>query len=135
MTVYIWKDGSGNILSFGETPFGLSGSETQEEILDTMAEYESRLIIESSEQISPINVGITITVMTSILIATIDLLIETFSLDGELLNSIVEIVTITAGEGSFTITSTQPSKMTIFPDDKTLFASSGQGSANIQFED
>jgi len=123
--IYVWKDASGNILSFGETPFVLSGAETQEQIETTMSAYENRFRLTADKyQIVADDVD--------------EAIVTLYSNSGESsidvdVNGATVTVSLTAGVGTLPpISSEVVDSIIIQPADKTLFSASGNGSLVIQ---
>ncbi len=123
--IYIWKSDSGEIKSFGESPFGLNGNETQEQLETTMSDYAGRFrLVADKYQIESDDTDEAIVTLYSNTGAT--------SIDVDV-NGAIITVSLTAGVGTLPpIISDVVDSILVQPADKTLFSAAGNGSLVIQ---
>ena len=141
MDIYVLKDASGNILSFGTTSFIPAPGETvtviEDDPLDTnpdaMKDYAERCMVTADKATMLTGETATITVATNQVVPNITLRADAVDpSSGDLLATDTHLVTITDGAGTFEVTCDNAARLVILPNDQTLYAAVGNGSATIE---
>lgn len=133
--VYVLRDATDNILSYGETPYVLSGGQSEEELAASMSEIEALFVMTAVDSEVDLNTPATIEVSLSEQPANVTIRLDVYDATEALIDSTTELVALTAGEGSFTVQANAPCVIVATPDDKTLYAAAGRGTVFVVVKD